>query len=112
MERKLFLKKEEGVIDIYLADSFMRRLLGWMGRRESDYGLLLSPCRSVHTCFMRFSLDIFFLDKDYCILEVIQDLKPWRMTKTVKEAQSVLEIPSSMHLELKPGMYLDFQPCL
>lgn len=87
------------------ANTFMKRFLGLMGRKESYYGLLLDPCNSVHTCFMRFNLDVLFLDRDNRIVAIRHAMKPWRATSIVKNAHKVLEYPSSLGFlrDLKPG---------
>lgn len=83
-----------------------------MGRKQSDYGLILSPCNGVHTCFMRYDLDVVFLDRDNRVIEVIRGIRPWRATRMVKSAYSVLELPSALRVgDLLPeGMKLDLQP--
>ncbi|MEI7880862.1 MAG: DUF192 domain-containing protein, partial [bacterium] len=47
-----------------VADTFWKRSIGLMGKPglKAGQGLLLSPCGSIHTCFMRFPIDIIFLD--------------------------------------------------
>ena len=51
---------------VELASTFGQRLRGLMGRREMPPGsaMLLYPCNAVHTCFMRFPIDIIFLDRE------------------------------------------------
>ena len=59
-------------IEVELADSFFSRLRGLMFRRrlKEGCGLLLAPCNSVHMLFMRFAIDVIYLDKDFCIKKV------------------------------------------
>lgn len=110
MKKEAVLKIcEEKKINVIIADTFMKRFLGLMGRKESNYALLLSPCNSVHTCFMRFQLDLLFLDGDNRIIEKRQAVKPWRGTKIIGKAHSVLEFPSSLQLinSFSIGMKVD-----
>lgn len=78
------------------ADDFWTRAIGLMGRSglPPGHGLLITQCRSIHTCFMRFPLDIIFLDRDNRPIKVIQGIKPWRIAWGGWQACSVLEVQS------------------
>lgn len=107
------LKTPEGItLSCRVADSFFTRFLGLMGRKPSGEGLLLIPCNSVHTCFMRYDLDVFFLDKDYTVLAIRRSMKPWRMSSIIREARMVLELPSSLGIlkETEAGTRLSIEP--
>ena len=73
----------------------LRRLKGLLGRSglEPGEGLLLSPASSIHTFFMRFSIDVVFLDKDLVVRKVARDVRPWRLA-AARRARRVLELPS------------------
>ena len=81
-------------IDIIIADIFLLRLAGLMFRRKlpEATGLLLAPCNSVHMCFMRFAIDVVYLDKDYNIIKVVHDLKPWIGLSLCSKAWATLEL--------------------
>lgn len=85
-----FLKE----IEILIADSFFTRLAGLMFRRKlpAATGLLLAPCNSVHMCFMRFAIDVIYLDKDYKILKVVKNLRPWIGLSMCTKAYATLEM--------------------
>ncbi|HKD33386.1 MAG TPA: DUF192 domain-containing protein [Gaiellaceae bacterium] len=78
-----------------LADRPWSRLRGLLGRHglEPDEGLLLRPVGSIHTMFMRFAIDAVFVDRDYVVLKVVQDLRPWRFAGA-RRAKAVLELPA------------------
>lgn len=61
-------------------DSTTRRqgLLGRSGLGE-DEGLVLAPCSSIHTAFMRFPIDLLFLDRAGRVLKVATGVPPWRI---------------------------------
>lgn len=84
--------QEIASFEINTANRFLSRFLGLMGRKamRSD-GLWLSPCNSVHTCVMRFPIDVVFLDANGAIISTRQALRPWRFALQ-KEAKSVLEL--------------------
>lgn len=54
--------------------------------------LLIRPCSSVHMFFMRFALDIVFVDRQGDVVKVVPRLKPWRMALGGKGAHSALEM--------------------
>ena len=63
----LTLRREDGRVvaeSVIVADSTMRRLRGLLGKRDlpSGHGVLLRPAWSIHTAFMRFPIDVVFLD--------------------------------------------------
>jgi hypothetical protein len=61
-------------------DSSSRRqgLLGRAGLAGGE-ALILAPCSSVHTAFMRFPLDLLFLNRAGTVLKVARDVQPWRV---------------------------------
>ena len=71
------------------------RFVGLMGRAglEPDSGLQILPCSSVHMFFMRFPLDILYLDRDNRVVKAVAGLKPWRIS-AARGARSVLELPA------------------
>jgi uncharacterized membrane protein (UPF0127 family) len=76
-----------------IADSPLPRMRGLLGRRAlaSDEGILLRPAGSIHTFFMHFPIDAVFLDRDRCVLRVVDSLRPWR-TAAARGAHAVLEL--------------------
>lgn len=96
--KKLVCINQKGKViskDIYLANNFFERLVGLMFiKKEHKKSLLLKPTQSIHTCFMHFNIDAIFLNKDNVIVEIVKDLKPWRVTRFYWSAKSVLEVPS------------------
>ena len=78
-----------------MADSFSRRLIGLMGRKDlSDVFLLIPRCTSVHTCFMRGPIDLLFLDRARRVLSIHHQAVPWRFFFGPRGADSVLEVPA------------------
>ena len=94
--------------------SFMNRLRGFMCRRQDSLkvdALWFPDCSAVHTCFMRFPLDLYYLDADHQIIAVHQNVSGWRLISQ-RGADSVLEIPSGSQKVAEEGMTLRFQKCL
>jgi len=65
-------------------------------KKDADYALFFSKCKSVHTFFMRFNLDVVYLDRENKIIKVVRSLKSFRIAFPVKDATSILEIPSDV----------------
>jgi hypothetical protein len=76
-----------------VATSFALRFRGLMGVAELPprSGLLLPRTSSVHTHFMRFPIDVVFLNAEWRIVSVVAALRPWRLA-AAKSAVSVLEL--------------------
>jgi uncharacterized membrane protein (UPF0127 family) len=84
------------VARLKIADTFWRRFRGLQFRRElaSDEGLLLTPCRSIHTHWMRFSIDVAMLDHRGLVLQVLTNIRPWRLVKGTTDTNMILEVIS------------------
>lgn len=75
------------------ADSFLSRTRGLMGVRHLDpqEGLILTPCTSIHTCFMRFPLDVIFI-KQEIIVGLVLSIPPWRVSPIYWGAHYAIEL--------------------
>ncbi|HXH30922.1 MAG TPA: DUF192 domain-containing protein [Bacteriovoracaceae bacterium] len=109
---KVEILKEGQVIcrDVLIADTLVTRLIGLMFKRKltGAAGLLISPCNSIHTFFMCYSLDVVFLDGSHTVVKIIRGLKPWRMTWIYFRARQTLELPAgNLSGELKVGDVLE-----
>ena len=79
-----------------VADSFVRRGIGLIGRADwsrSD-GLVIRPCRSIHTFFMRLPIDVVHVGGDGTVCHVVPTLRPWRPGPIVLRSQCVIELPA------------------
>jgi uncharacterized membrane protein (UPF0127 family) len=85
------------------AGNLFARTRGLMGAAPlpSGAGLLLDGDNAIHTCFMRFPIDVAFLDREGKVLHLIHRLAPWRVSRIVWRAHAVLELP--------PGILADTQ---
>ncbi len=82
--------------EVAIAGNPWRRFMGLMGRRElpAGAGLYLRPCSSIHMFFMRFPIDVVFIDNDHRVVRVYHGLRPWRMSRVVRRAKAAIELPS------------------
>ncbi len=76
-----------------VAQSFLRRCLGLLGSSTlpEGEGLWITPCRSVHTFFMRYPIDVIFLDEAGVVLSATT-LPPWRFSRYERRAIGALEL--------------------
>jgi len=77
------------------AATFGARLFGLMGRRSLPDGeaLLIERCAAIHTWFMRFPIDVAFLDREHRVLRAASAVAPWRV-RSCRGADATLELPS------------------
>jgi uncharacterized membrane protein (UPF0127 family) len=69
------------------------RMRGLLGRKSlaGTEGILLRPAGSIHTIFMRFPIDVVFLDRDLVVVAIEPELRPWR-TAARRGANAVVEL--------------------
>jgi hypothetical protein len=71
-------------------------------------GLLIKQCRSIHTFFMMYPLDIVFMNSEMKIKKIIRNIKPWRMTFIYFTSTQVLELEAgTLPLEVHEGDKLE-----
>ncbi|MDR3725636.1 MAG: DUF192 domain-containing protein [Terracidiphilus sp.] len=98
-----------------VANTSRTRRKGLLGRLllSSGEGLWIIPCESVHTLFMRFSIDLVYLDCKRRIRKLRSNVVPWRLSACIS-AHSVLELPSGTirvsHTEI--GDLLELAPAI
>jgi uncharacterized protein len=78
-----------------LAGTGGTRRKGLLGRDSllPGEGLWIAPCESVHTFFMRFSIDLVYLDRKHKVKKIRSSVGPWRLSACFS-AHSVLELPA------------------
>lgn len=78
-----------------IADNFILRLRGLMFQKEIESGqaLIFPKAPAIHTCFMRFPIDIVFLDKQNKVIKIFEAVRPWRMVYCPHSAL-VIELPA------------------
>ena len=80
---------------VRVANTFLSRLKGLTGAASLPMGggLQIVPCTSVHTFFMKITIDVLFLDAELNVIDVNHALGPWKMSRVYFDARSVLELP-------------------
>ena len=105
-------KGTELASDARAARSLRSRAVGLLGKSSLPAGraLLIEPCSSVHTAFMRFAIDVVYVDRSRRVVKVVANLKPFRMS-AARGRCSVIELPSGVIAASKtaPGDQLAFE---
>jgi uncharacterized membrane protein (UPF0127 family) len=80
---------------VEVADTSEKRRVGLLkhARLDSGSGLWIDPCESVHTFFMKFPIDLVYLDKHQKVRKVRHAVPPWRLSACLT-AHSILELPA------------------
>ena len=88
---------------VELALDSQSRRRGLLGRDEFEKGaaLIIAPCSSIHTFFMRFAIDVVFVSRDGRVLKTFSTLVPWRMAFSFG-AFAVIELPAGALSQLEP----------
>ncbi|MGA3130612.1 MAG: DUF192 domain-containing protein [Terracidiphilus sp.] len=91
------------------------RRKGLLGRERflPGEGLWIAPCESVHTFFMRFPIDLVYLDRKHRVKKVRSNVAPWRMSACFT-AHSVLELPAGTIVATRTerGDSVEFAPTI
>ena len=84
------------VEDGEVASTLLARARGLLGHAplRAGQGMHITPCRSIHTWFMAFAIDVVFVDGGNRVVHLISDMRPGRVSPHVRAARSVLELPS------------------
>lgn len=88
------ITNEKPAIDIYVAGSFLERLRGLLGTKKlsKHTGLLLVNCNAIHMFFMAYGLDIVYVDEDFRVVKIVENLKPWQISGC-RKAKHTIELP-------------------
>jgi hypothetical protein len=88
-----------------LADKFWPRLRGLLGKKDlrSGEALVLRPCNSIHTFFMRFNIDVIFVNRKNIVVKCLSCLKPFQLTP--------IYFSSALAIELPPGTIAASSTC-
>jgi uncharacterized protein len=78
-----------------LADTSEKRRTGLLKHTElkPGEGLWIIPCESVHCFFMKFTIDVLYVDREKKVRGMRPNMKPWRVSACLT-AHSVLELPA------------------
>lgn len=90
-------KNQMFVGTVQVADTFYTRLRGLLGSKSlaSFKGLLIKPCKQVHTIGMNYSISVWYINKELQIIKIIDELPPNRFSSYIRQTSFIIEFPSS-----------------
>lgn len=98
------IRRENGdlVCDAEVADGFVTRGVGLLRRKAlaPDAGLLIQPCTSVHTFFMRFVIDVVYLDSQDRVVKAVT-MERYRLSRGSKGTKRTLELAQGRITQLR-----------
>lgn len=79
-----------------VAQTFTTRAKGLLGKKylQEGSGLLIKPCKQIHSIGMKFNLDAVFIAKDNTVCHLHHDMKPGHISAYINQALYVLEMPA------------------
>jgi len=79
-----------------MADTFWPRLKGLIGRKAlaQGEGLVIRPSKGVHMWFMRFPIDVIYVNEQDEVVDLDEHLQPWQIGKPRSSARYVIEVPA------------------
>lgn len=97
-----------------LADTPLTRMVGLLGREGLEPGaaMLLEPCDTIHTWFMRFPIDVVFASREGEVIRAYDDVGPFRFARGSRRARITIELPSGTRrrANIGVGTRLRFEP--
>ena len=80
--------------NLEMKDTILGRMVGLLSRGSlgTGEGIILKPCVQIHTFFMRFAIDVIFVDADGRVLHVVENMKPWRVSPLFRHASRTVEL--------------------
>jgi len=80
-------------IEVKVCNNFFDRFKGFMFTKNINNGLCFPKCNSIHTIFMIKPIDVIMTDKDYKVLYVFKNVKPYRIILPKKNVYYTFEFP-------------------
>jgi len=84
----------KNVINVKVANTFVKKLIGLMFKKDCSYNLMFEGTSAIHTFFMRFPIDCLCLDKNNKLITIIKNIKPWRVVFAPSKTKSIVELKS------------------
>jgi hypothetical protein len=78
-----------------VAGSLRERTVGLLATVSltAGEGLLIERTQSIHMFFMRYPIDVVFMDRDLQVTRTVTALRPWRVVWWARGARDCLELP-------------------
>jgi uncharacterized protein len=95
MARVVHVGSDRVLAHAAIADRPVARMIGLLAHRGLDAGdgLVLRPCASIHTWFMRFAIDVLFVDAQGRVVHLVERMQPYRFA-WARHAHEAIELPA------------------
>jgi len=102
------------VDDLEIAEDRRSRTRGLLGHRPLEFGegLMINPCRWIHTFGMSFPIDVVYIGKDWRVVALTENLPPRRIDRPVLRARCAIEMAAGAirRAGLQVGNRLELRP--
>ena len=95
-------------IEVKYANTFSLRLFGLMGKKNINYGIIFPKCSSIHTFFMKESIDVLMLNKNYQVKKIYQNLGKNKIIYQ-KGINYIIELPKNSISNIKINDYIKIE---
>lgn len=92
---------------IITAKTYMQRLTGLMGKKNINYGMFFPNVSSIHTFFMKESIDVIGLNDAMTVTSIYENVKPNKIL-ILKDAKHTLELPKGKSKHYHIGQRVKF----
>lgn len=77
-----------------------------------DTGLLIDPCSSIHSMWMRFPIDVLYINDDDIVVRLADAMPAWRIGPLRTGARYVIELPAGTIAASRtaPGDRIAYEP--
>lgn len=91
------------LLKVKIANTFPKKLIGLMFKKNIDYGLLIPNCKSIHTFNMRTPIDVLLLDSNFMVLMINKNVRPNKIINfyTKEKHPYILELPAGASKKIK-----------
>lgn len=78
-----------------MAEDFKTRLVGLLGRSQIQPGeaLVITPCQQIHMFFMKFPIDVIFVDRSETVVGLVENIQPFAISPIVRNSYRAIEVP-------------------
>jgi len=89
----MYIVKDNIKLKLKICNNLFNRFIGFMFKKNINYGLCFPKCNSIHTFFMFKPIDVIMTDKEYNILYTYKNLKPNKIILPKKNVYYTFELP-------------------
>lgn len=92
---------------IITAKTYMQKLTGLMGKKNINYGMFFPGVSSIHTFFMKESIDVIGLNDAMIVTSIYENVRPNKIL-ILKNANHTLELPKGESKRYHIGQKVKF----